>query len=189
MNRKKKRFFPITLAIWPYFYVVLSCIFSAYEELYGMFFWGGLVLTLAVYISNIIYACICKGEDSYYHLAFWNMLIKLIHIPFYLGVFLLGVLFLLVAVVPIFTFLSPVLIFFLFLVDVFLMITSSMYGVNALIRAGMKQVVSKKYVIINIILQFLFIADVISAIALYIKVRKKRLHSAQMQISCSADNP
>ena len=177
MNPKKKRFFPITLALWPYLYIVLSFVFSAYEELYGMFFWGGMVLTVEVYIANIIYACTCKGEDSYYHLAFWNMLIKLIHIPFYIGVFLLGALFLLVAVVPIFTFMAPLLILFLFFVDVFLMITSSMYGVNALIRAGKKHVVSKKYVIINIILQFLFIADVISAIVLYIKVRKKRLHS------------
>lgn len=174
MNQKKKRFFPITLAIWPYLYVVLTLVFSSNEKLGGMISYGGILLTPVVYVSNIIYACICKGEDSYYHLAFWNMLIKLIHIPFYLGVFLLGVLFLLLAVVPFFTLLSPFLILILILVDVLLMITSSMYGVNALIRAGMKQVVSKKYVIINIILQFLFIADVISAIVLYIKVRKKR---------------
>lgn len=174
MNQKKKRFFPITLAIWPYLYVVLTLMFSSNEKLGGMFFYGGMLLTPVVYISNIVYACICKGEDSYYHLAFWNMLIKLIHIPFYLGVFLLGVLLLLIAVVPVFTLLLPFVILILILVVVFLMITSSMYGVNALIQAGMKQVVSKKYVIINIILQFLFIADVISAIALYIKVRKKR---------------
>lgn len=174
MNQKKKRFFPITLAIWPYLYVVLSLAFASNEKLGGMIFYGGMLFTPVVYISNIIYACMCKEEDSYYHLAFWNMLIKLIHIPFYLGVFLLGVLFLLVAVVPIFTLLSPILILILIFVDVFLMITSSLYGVNALIRASMKQVVSKKYMIINIILQFLFIADVISAIVLYIKVRKKR---------------
>lgn len=174
MNQKKKRFFPLTLAIWPYLYVVLLFVFSSNEKLGGMISYGGWLLTPAVYISNIIYACVCKGEDSYYHLAFWNMLIKLIHIPIYLGNFLLGILLLLVAVVPIFTLLSPFLILILILVDVFLMITSSMYGVNALIRAGRKQVVSKKYVIINIILQFLFIADVISAIVLYIKVRKKR---------------
>lgn len=174
MNQKKKRFFPITLALWPYLYVGLSLTFSSYEKLGGMILYGGMLLTLAVYIANIIYACAWKGEESYYHLAFWNMLIKLIHIPFYIGVFLLGVLFLLVIVVPIFTFLSPVLIFFLFLVDVFLMITSSMYGVNALIRAGKKQIVSKQYAVINIILQFFFVADVISAIVLYLKVRKKR---------------
>lgn len=173
MNQKKKRFFPITLAVWPYLYVILSLTFSSYEKLGGIIFYGGMLLTFAVYISNIIYACIWKGEDSYYHLAFWNMLIKLIHIPFYIGVFLLGVLFFLVMVVPVFTFLSPLLIFCLFLVDAFLMITSSMYGVNALIRASRKQVVSKKYVVINIILQFIFVADVISAIVLYIKARKK----------------
>lgn len=175
MNQKKKRFFPITLAIWPYLYaVLLFAVPTTYEVLSELILWGGMVLTFALYIFHIIYACICKGEDSYYDLAFWNMLIKLIHIPFYVVVFFVGVFFLVAAVVPVFTFMAPVLIFCLFLVDVFLMITSSMYGVNALIRAGRKQIVSKKYVIINIILQFIFVADVISAVVLYIKLRKKR---------------
>lgn len=175
MNPKKKRFFPITLAVWPYLYAVLlfTCP-STYEVLSEIILWGGMVLTFVLYLSHIIYACICKGEDSYYDLAFWNMLIKLIHIPLYIVVFLAGVFFLVAAVVPVFTFVAPILIFGLFLSDVFLMVTSSMYGVNALIRAGKKQIVSKTYVIINIILQFLFVADVISAVVLYIKLRKKR---------------
>ena len=175
MNQKKKRFFPITLAIWPYLYAtLLFSVPTTYEVLSELILWGGMVLTLVFYISHIIYACICKGEDAYYDLAFWNMLIKLLHIPFYLCIFLIGVFFLLAAVVPVFTFVAPILIFCLFLVDVFLMVTSSMYGVNALLRAGKKQMVSKTYVIINIILQFLFVADVISAVVLYIKLRKKR---------------
>ena len=173
MNQKKKRFFPITLAVWPYLYVALTLMFSSDETLGGIFLWGGMLLTPVVYISNIIYACICKGEDSYYHLAFWNMVIKLVHIPFYLGTFLLGILFLLVAVVPVFTFVTPFLIIFLIFVDIVLMITSSAYGISPLVRAGKRHVVSKKYAVINIILQFLFVADVISAIVLYIKVRKK----------------
>lgn len=178
MNPKKKRFFPITLAVWPYLCVAAFILmFSANETLGEIFLWGGMLLTPIVYISNIIYACICKEEDSYYHLAFWNMVIKLVHIPFYLGVFLLGILLLMIAVVPAFIFVSPFLIVLLIIVDVFLLITSSMYGVNALIRAGRKQAVSKKYVVINIILQFLFIADVISAIVLYIKVRKNTFRS------------
>ncbi|MBD5542120.1 MAG: hypothetical protein HDR00_13210 [Lachnospiraceae bacterium] len=175
MNQKKKRFFPITLAIWPYLYAVLLFgVPTTYEVLSELILWGGMLLTLILYISHIIYACLCKGEDSYYDLAFWNMLIKLIHIPFYIIVFLVGAFFLLAAVVPIFTFVAPLLILCLFVADVFLMITSSIYGVNALIRAGKKQMVSKPYVIINIILQFIFVADVISAVVLYIKLRKKR---------------
>lgn len=175
MNQKKKRLFPITLAIWPYLYAVLVfAVPTTYEVLSGLILWGGMLLTLILYVSHIIYACICKGEDSYYDLAFWNMLIKLIHIPFYLCIFLIGVFFLVVMVVPVFSLLSPLLIFCLFLVDVFLMITSSMYGVSALIRAGKKQIVSKPYVVINIILQFIFVADVISATVLYIKLKKKR---------------
>lgn len=175
MSQKKKRFFPITLAVWPYLYTVLLFAFpSTDEELSGMIMWGGMLLSIVLYISHIIYACICKGEDSYYDLAFWNMLIKLIHIPLYIVVFFVGLFFLLTAVVPFMTFVSLFIIICLFISDVFLMITSSMYGVNALIRARREQMISTTYVIINIILQFIFVADVISAVVLYIKLRKKR---------------
>lgn len=41
-----------------------------------------------------------KGENACYRLAFFDMLIKLLHIPFYLLVFLVGVLMFVAMVVP-----------------------------------------------------------------------------------------
>lgn len=166
--------FPLTLAIWPYLYFLGSLIVDDNERLQTVFLVGYIILTIMVYLSNIVYACTRKGEDSYYHLAFWNMLIKLIHIPFYLFTFLMGVLFLFASVVPALIFVTPFIIIMLFFIDVFLMITSSLYGINALIRAGYKQVVSKEYAVINSILHVIFVADVISAIVFYIKVRKEK---------------
>lgn len=169
-----KRKFPLTLALWPYLYFPGSEIAGDSERLQTVFLVGYIILTIIVYLSNIIYACTCKGEDSYYHLAFWNMFIKLIHIPFYLFNCMIGVLFLFASVVPALTFVTPFIIFTLFFIDVLLMLTSSVYGISALIRAGHKQVISKEFAINNIILHFVFIMDVISSIILYIKVRKEK---------------
>lgn len=173
MNLKWKKIFPITLAIWPYT-LGLVVMFSSYHHFYDALSDGRIILSLVVFASNIIYVCLCREEEAYYHLAFWNMMIKLIHIPFFLIILRAGALFYLISVI--FPFL-PLYIFFLpsaAAVLVSLIITSSVYGVKALILAGRKQIVSKKYVIINIILQFLFLADAISAIILYEKGRKER---------------
>lgn len=166
--------FPLTLVIWPYLFFFGCLIVADNERLQKVFLVVYSILTIMVYLSNIAYACTRKGEDSYYHLAFWNMLIKLIHIPFYLFTFLMGVLFLLASVVPALIFVTPFIIMMLFIIDVFLMITSSIYGINALIRAGYRQVVSREYAVINSILHFIFVADVVSAVVFYIKVRKEK---------------
>ena len=62
------------------------------ENLFSAFFLGYLVMTAVVYLMNIVNAWMYKGEDNCYRLAFFDMLIKLLHIPFYLLVFLIGVL-------------------------------------------------------------------------------------------------
>ena len=49
-------------------------------------------MTAVVYLMNIVNAWMYKDEDNCYRLAFFDMLIKLLHIPFYLLVFLIGVL-------------------------------------------------------------------------------------------------
>lgn len=173
MNLKWKRIFPITLSIWPYLLYFVAMLLS-YCHLSEYPFEGGMTFSFVVFVSNIIYVCLCRDEEAYYHLAFWNMLIKLIHIAiFFQAVTTIGILFFLFSLI----FSSPLTMVFLFFaaaILALLMITSSVYGISALIRAGRKQIVSKKYVIINIILQFIFFADVISAIILYVKVRKAR---------------
>lgn len=169
-----KKNYPITLAIWPYMYFLLSYVIGKHKNLYMPFVVIYIILTIAIYLSNIIYACLYKGEDSYYRLAFWNMLIKLIHIPFYLLTFLSAFILLCAVVVPALTFVAPFAAAWILAIDVCLMVTSSVYGVNALVRAGAKRAVSIKYAVINAILHFFFVADVISSIILFINVRKAK---------------
>ena len=92
MNSVLKKILPVVLLIWPYLFFVSFLIGEENENLFSAFFLGYLVMTAVVYLMNIVNAWMYKGEDNCYRLAFFDMLIKLLHIPFYLLVFLIGVL-------------------------------------------------------------------------------------------------
>ena len=176
MNSVSRKILPVVLLVWPYLFFIGFMIGQDNETLFSAFFLSYLVMTAVVYLMNIVNAWMYKGEDDCYRLALFDMLIKLLHIPFYLLVFLTGVLMFMVMVVPALVFVSPFIIFMLFVVDLFLMITSSMYGVSALVKAARQGKVSKKYAVLHGILHFLFVTDVISAICVFVKmsvVRRK----------------
>lgn len=92
MNSVLKKVLPVVLLIWPYLFFAGFLIGEENENLLSAFFLGYLVMTAVVYLMNIVNAWMYKGEDNCYRLAFFDMLIKLLHIPFYLLVFLIGVL-------------------------------------------------------------------------------------------------
>lgn len=169
---KKRSCLPILLSVWPY---VVSAIFfgcsSENEIISTLVFMGSVALTAAIYVANIVNACTYKNVNDEYHLAFWNMLVKLIHIPFYLVVFVIGVMFLLAMVVPGLMFITPIIVFILAVIDFLLMITTSSYGINALIRAKRRGSVSTGFMVVNIILHVFFVTDVISAIIVFVKMK------------------
>ena len=144
----------------------------------GLSWFTGLSMigTIAVYGLNIVNAFRGFDKQEGEKLAFYDMLIKLIHIPFYILVFLLGMLLAAVMVVPIFVMLTPFLILMLAIGDFFLMITSSMYGISAALRLGKTGEISKTASVIYFILHFFFVADVISAILLYRSAKKGKKH-------------
>ena len=92
MNSVLKKVLPVVLLIWPYLFFAGFLIGGENENFLSAFFLGYLVMTAVVYLMNIVNAWMYKGEDNCYRLAFFDMLIKLLHIPFYLLVFLIGVL-------------------------------------------------------------------------------------------------
>ena len=92
MNSVLKKVLPVVLLIWPYLFFDGFLIGEENENLFSAFFLGYLVMTAVVYLMNIVNAWMYKDEDNCYRLAFFDMLIKLLHIPFYLLVFLIGVL-------------------------------------------------------------------------------------------------
>lgn len=96
-------------------------------------------------------------------ILFWSMLLKICNIPIFLFIFSIG-LFLFVVIIPF----IPI----LFLFDLFLLLSTSMYGINGIIQCGKEKCLSKKAVIINIVLHFIFCADVFSSIYCYIRSKK-----------------
>ena len=129
--------------------------------------------TIAVYGLNIVNAFRGFDKEEGEKLAFYDMLIKLIHIPFYILIFVIGMVLNAVMVVPVFVMLAPFLILMLAIGDFFLMLTSSMYGISAALRLGKTGEISKTASVVCFILHFFFVADVISAILLYRSAKKK----------------
>lgn len=174
MNPHVKKILPVALLLWPYLFFVLLLAGGGEEAFLSVFVRVYIALTAVVYLLNIVNACLDKGENAGYRLAFWNMLMKLLHIPFYLLVFLMGILLFVSMVVPAMIFLSPMMIAVLFVIDLLLMVTSSMYGVNALLRGVKQGTVSKKYAIVHGVLHFFFVADVLSAVCVFVRMKKQK---------------
>ena len=87
---KNKKWMPILLMIWPYLVAGMIFALLPIESQSAILFMVLVVLlTLVIYAANIINACTQKTEDIG-ALVFWNMLVKLVHIPFYLVMFVIG---------------------------------------------------------------------------------------------------
>ena len=163
---------PVLLMIWPYILWTLKDL--EHETVVSVIVILYLILTAVLYVINIINACTYPEECAAYELALFDMLIKFIHIPFYLFVFLIGVIFLFASVVPALLFVTPIVIFHLFIIDVLMMLTSSMYGINAILRARKSGVVTNKFTVIHCVMHCFFVMDVISAVVVFMKLRKSR---------------
>lgn len=169
---KNRKWLPILLMIWPYLTVALMyLVFNNENEFQSLFLLLMIILTAVVYILNIVNASTRKSEDAC-QLAFWDMLMKLVHIPFYMVMFVFGLLFLLTMVVPALILVSPIIVIALAVIDFCLMITTSFYGINALIRARANGIVSTRSMILHIIMHLFFVLDVISAIVVFVKLKK-----------------
>lgn len=153
----------ILMLVVPY---VVCVVFSAedttsFNSLFGI----SLVLFVAVSLINMVYAFMLprlgyKGKQ----LLFWNMVLKLCNIPIFLVIFFICMLFhfLILPVIPAFI-----------LYDCLLLLSSTMYGVSGLVYCFNEGKLTRKFLIINVILQFIFCWDVFSAVYCYVKLKDK----------------
>lgn len=139
---------------------------------------NGLLLFLAFcifafisFVLNIIFfvLSITKKWDELY-LAKVAMITKLIQIPSYIVIFVLGVFF----TITIFTFVFSILMLFF---DYLTLIMTGLINSAAVINASRKKAVSFGKNIWIIILQFVFCADVVASIIFYIKIKNIRRYS------------
>ncbi len=165
---------PILLIIWPYLFGLGFLVPQESENAFGIFTLIYVFLTAIVYGFNIWNAWTWPYEEAIKRLPLYNMLLKLLHIPFYIGVFLLGILSLVIMVVPALVLVSPIIILYLVFVDCLLMITTSMYGIRSAVWMYKSGLAGKAFTIVHILLHFFFVTDVISAICVFVKSKIAR---------------
>ena len=115
--KKIRKIFPVLLMIWPYLFILLTILPGEQPKIQEFLLTAYLPLTVVVYGLNIWNACTYPSEESECKLAFYDMVIKLAHIPFYIGVFVIGICLVFAMVVPALLFISPILILFLAVID------------------------------------------------------------------------
>lgn len=120
---------------------------------------------LALIASVICLVCAIRNKWPAEHLALANMIIKILHIPAYLFTFVVGV-FGLISV----KFIAITL--FMFLFDCVIIGLSGMVALSGVIRARAEQKISTGHMVLFGISSFMFCIDVISAIILYITMKK-----------------
>ena len=114
------------------------------------------------------------------------MLIKLVHIPFYLTILVTGGM--LVGTMALETVLSgstyegQFLLGMLVTVAAMLMITSSMYGVSAAVKGVRSGQISGGKAVLLSVMHFIFVLDVISAIILHASMKKSVPEAVQQNV-------
>ena len=95
-----------------------------------------------------------------------NMIIKLVHIPAYVLIFIIGLL----AMITIFTMAIS---FLLMLFDFLTIVISGMIGLGGVIRAYQDKSLSRGMAVLYGILQFIYVADVAIAVIAYLQAGKR----------------
>ncbi len=120
-------------------------------------FAAGLICAIALFIWSR------QGSLSARRLALGSMAVKLVQIPAYAAWFILGVAFFLFAGFAL-----------AFIVDAMAILLSGLVGLAAVLRCRAEGKLERKAAVIHGILQFIFCADVFSAVWVYIKSRKEK---------------
>ena len=176
MHKKIREILPVILMVWPYLFYALCFAIGAMESIGTVLLCIYVVLTIPVYIISIVNAFTYKSADPAKELAHYDMLIKLVHIPFYLTILVTGGM--LVGTMALETVLSgstyegPFLLGMLVTVAAMLMITSSMYGVSAAVKGVRSGQISRRKAVLLSVMHFIFALDVIGAVMMHASMKK-----------------
>jgi len=165
----------IALPIFIFPYTVLFGIYCTYTgflmdslfQSHGLvlLFWINIIYFIG-FIYSVVYAIISLfRKNKSLELIKMNMIIKLVHIPAYILIFLLGIL----LFISIFTMGVS---FYLIFLDCLTIFCSGIIGVMAIFKGTKENKVDKKYFIKYSLLQFVFCFDVFYAVHIFNKSKK-----------------
>lgn len=171
----KKCLLLIPVTIIPYVIILMGYLFFGHPEIIENVFNGNVlfyfVTIFAMLVFSIIVTCITIGVSIY---ANWDcvsfarsvMIVKLIHIPAYIIIFLCGVAF----SITIFLYAANIL---LVIFDCCFIAMTGGLAVSSVILAIRQKKWKVSNVVWPILLQFIFCVDVIASIIFYIKLKSK----------------
>lgn len=174
----KKYLFVLPIIILPYillFFII--CVETGFliEDYFDNFVFIPMLILILIYVFTIIYSIILsitnytKNKKSSDILKV-NMIIKIIHIPAYIVVFILGLGFMM-------SFFFPVALIFMFL-DAVTIFCSGSIGLSGILNGKKEEKFSKNETIIYGILQFVFCLDVLFSIITYRRSKQLKAYSA-----------
>ena len=153
--------------------------------------WGTLLLIAG--IANILCACFDRGYGSPRRLAFWDLVLKLSMLPFYILILLYATgIATIMFVIPGLFLAAPFVVVPLLAMSYLLMLATSSYGFAASIRAAKRRLLPGSFAAIHIALHFFAVADFFSAAVLYLQLRradKARIASAEASASTPSQQP
>ena len=153
--------------------------------------WG--VLLLIIGIANILCACFDRDYGSPRRLAFWDLVLKLCMIPFYMLLFLYATgIATIMFVIPGLFLAAPFVVVPLLAISYLLMLAMSSYGFAASIRAAKRGLLPGSFAALHIALHFFAVADFFSAVVLYLQLRradKARIASAEASAGAPPQHP
>lgn len=175
-----KKIPPILLCLCPYLFFVYLW-FMAYvihvesdEAILrcDIYYFVGVGVNFLLNFINLIF--MKKTANSEKELAFWCMLIKLLHIPYYVFMFVVCIISLLLVMTPIIfmIFVAPMVVISVLISDYILTIISSSYGFVAIAKGRKYNLITKVEGIIYAIALCFFCSDVICSVVLYVRLRK-----------------
>ncbi len=158
------------VALFPYLIIILFIISNTSLE---KFLPDNIFIPLSIYIGWYFVALISAvitfvsgitNKRKSLEMLRINMIVKLIHVPAYLCIFVVG----LGCMLTIFTF--GITIIFI-LLDLMTIVLSGLIGLGGILRSLRENKISIKAAVIHGIFQFVFCADIISSIVLYRTVK------------------
>lgn len=160
------------IALFPYLIVfVLICMFTGYSM--DNVFHDNVLIPFSIFIGLYVVALISSvitfiksltKKRELLEVLRINMIIKLIHVPAYLCIFIVG----LGCMITIFTFGITIV---LMILDGMTIVLSGLIGLGGVIRSLRENKISITKAVIHSIFQFVFCADIISSIVIYSTVK------------------
>lgn len=170
-----KRLPQILLCLFPYLFVFLFFSNISLEEGTGVVCtWLPNMILGAIILLNIVNGVImCKRKESLRTVSFWNLVIKLAHIPFYFIIFIIGILSGLLGLIPVpfMIFVGAGIVISLVVLDYMMLVISSIYGIAAINIGKYHGIFSRTEAMWYVILHFIFCADVVIAAIIYGRAR------------------